>query len=184
MICADELGPVTPRTFSPAPGWSPGGHRIKAPLEYSRGPEKTWVYGGLRIRDGKEVTFCAPARNTAGWLHLLQQIAQTNPRGQIYVVADNLSSHTSGPIRKWLRKHPRIHQVFIPVGACWLNMAEGWWRLLRKIALAGQTFADTAEIAYAVKVATVQLNNRSKPWIWGRPPPPHRRLRRKLIYLL
>jgi hypothetical protein len=43
VICADEPGPVIPRTFPPAPGWSPGGHRIKAPLEYSRGPEKTWV---------------------------------------------------------------------------------------------------------------------------------------------
>ena len=41
VICADELGPVIPRTFPPAPGWSPGGHRIKAPLEYSRGSEKT-----------------------------------------------------------------------------------------------------------------------------------------------
>ena len=61
VICADELGPVIPRTFPPAPGWSPGGHRIKAPLEYSRGPEKTWVYGGLRIADGQEIT-CTAAR--------------------------------------------------------------------------------------------------------------------------
>ena len=51
VICADELGPVIPRTFPPAPGWSPDGHRIKAPLEYSRGSDKLWVYGGLRIRD-------------------------------------------------------------------------------------------------------------------------------------
>ena len=45
-----------PRTFAPAPGWSPTGHRIKALLDYSRGPEKTWVYGVLRVRDGKELT--------------------------------------------------------------------------------------------------------------------------------
>jgi hypothetical protein len=45
-------------------------------LEYSRGPDKTWVYGGLRIRDGTEVTCCAPSRNTAGWLQLLQHIAR------------------------------------------------------------------------------------------------------------
>jgi hypothetical protein len=49
VICADELGPVIPRTFPPAAGWSPDGHRIKAPLEYSRGTDKTWVYGALRI---------------------------------------------------------------------------------------------------------------------------------------
>jgi hypothetical protein len=52
VICGDELGPVVPRTFDPAPGWSSDGHRIKAVLDYGRGPDKTWVYGGLRVRDG------------------------------------------------------------------------------------------------------------------------------------
>lgn len=42
VICADELGPVIPRTFPPAPAWSPDGRRIRAELDYSRGPEKTW----------------------------------------------------------------------------------------------------------------------------------------------
>ena len=44
-ICTDELGPVVPRTFPPSAGWSPNGHRIKAEMDYGRGPEKTWVYG-------------------------------------------------------------------------------------------------------------------------------------------
>ena len=59
-ICLDELGPVSPRTYPPAPGWSPDGHRIKAPLEYGRGPEKVWVYGALRICDGEALTLTAP----------------------------------------------------------------------------------------------------------------------------
>ncbi|MEU2588720.1 hypothetical protein ABZ612_39120 [Streptomyces avermitilis] len=46
-VCADELGPVIPRTFPPAPGCSPDGHRIKNEIDYSRGPEKTWVYGAF-----------------------------------------------------------------------------------------------------------------------------------------
>jgi transposase len=33
VMCADELGPVTPRTFPPPPGWSADGHRVKVPLE-------------------------------------------------------------------------------------------------------------------------------------------------------
>ena len=41
-LCLDELGPVSARSFAPAPGWSVDGHRIKAPLEYSRGQEKPW----------------------------------------------------------------------------------------------------------------------------------------------
>ncbi|MFJ5840432.1 hypothetical protein ACIQGO_27415 [Streptomyces shenzhenensis] len=59
VVCADELGPVIPRAFPPAPGWSSDGHRIKNETDYSRGPEKTRVYGALRIRDGHEVTMTA-----------------------------------------------------------------------------------------------------------------------------
>jgi transposase len=184
VVCADELGPVIPRTFPPAAGWSPDGHRVKAPLEYGRGTDKTWVYGALRIRDGTEVTCCAPSRNSDGWIRLLAMIAQANPRGRIRVVTDNLSSHTSAKVRGWLARHRRIRQVFIPKAACWLNLAEGWWRLLRRQAFAGQCFADPAEIACAVRVATAQLNARAKPWVWGRPPPPTRTLRRKFVYRL
>ncbi|WP_261763861.1 IS630 family transposase [Pseudonocardia asaccharolytica] len=173
-----------PRTFAPAPGWSPDGHRITAPLTYSRGSDKTWVYGGLRLRDGVEVTLCAPSRNSEGWIRLLDRIARANPRGPSQVVADNLSSHTSVAVRGWLARHRRIRQVFIPRSACWLNMAEGWWRLLRRAAFAGQTFADAAEIASAVQTATAQLNTRATPWVWGRPPPPTRTLRRRFVYLL
>nr|WP_312624072.1 IS630 family transposase [Pseudofrankia sp. BMG5.37] len=184
VICADELGPVIPRTFPPAPGWSPDGHRIKAPLEYSRGSEKTWVFGALRLRDGTEITYCAPARNSDGWISLLTQLARANPRGPIRVVTDNLTTPTSRKVRGWLDRHPRIQQVYIPKKACWLNLQEGWWRLLRRAAFAGQTFADTDEITHAVETATTQLNTHARPWVWGRPPPPTRTLRHRFVYCL
>lgn len=120
MICVDELGPITPRTYPPAPGWSRDGRRIKAPLEYSRGREKLWVYGGLRVCDGVTLTLTAPSRNTGGYLRFLTALEQANPRGEVYLIADNLASHKSGPIQSWLEPHPRIHQVFIrpaPVGS-------------------------------------------------------------------
>ena len=46
VVCADELGPVIPRSFPPAPGWTPDGHRVKALLDYGRGPEQD--LGGRR----------------------------------------------------------------------------------------------------------------------------------------
>ena len=66
VVCLDELGPVTPRAFPPAPGWSPDGHRIKAPLEYGRAPDKVWVFGALRVKDGKPLTFTSRSRNSKG----------------------------------------------------------------------------------------------------------------------
>lgn len=124
----------------------------------------------------------AHSRTTAGYLRLVGAIAVANPAGELYLVSDTLSSHKSGPVQAWLEAHPRVHQVFIPVGACWLTLQEGWWRLVRREALAGQSFVDDAEIEEAVRVGTAQLNRRAKPWVWGRPPKVHRHLRRSFVY--
>lgn len=184
MICVDELGPLLPRTYPPAPGWSYDGHRIKAPLDYSRGPEKVWVYGALRVRDGHELTRTGRSRNTAGYRDLLDAVAEDNPTGELFVITDNLSSHKSPPIHDWLAEHPRVQQLFLPVGACWLNLQEGWWRLFRREALAGQSFADGDELDRITALATTKLNARAHPWVWGRPPLPCRHLRRHFVYHL
>ena len=94
---------MIPRTFPPAPSWSGDGHRIKAPLEYSRGPEKTWVYGGPR---GHAVTMCAPTGNSQYYQDFLQPEEQANPDGTIWVITDNLSSHHSKSTRAGWRTIP------------------------------------------------------------------------------
>jgi hypothetical protein len=184
ILCLDELGPVSPRCFPPAAGWSADGHRVKAPLEYSRGPEKVWIYGALRVRDGHEETLSARSRNTVGYVRLLDAVDQANPDGDLYLVTDNLASHKSPPVEEWLNAHARVQQIFIPTGACWLNLQEGWWRLFRREAFAGQTFADGEEIDQVTLLATKKLNHRAKPWIWGRPPRRHRHLRHRFSYCL
>ncbi len=184
MVCVDELGPVTPRTFPPAPGWSPDGRRIKAPLEYSRGRDKVWVFGALRVEDGKSLTFTSRSRNSEGYLKLLRKIERAIPEGLVYLVADNLKTHKSAVVGEWLEGHPRIEHAFVPKGAAWLNLIEAWWRLFRRQALAGQCFADGYEIDQATRVATRQLNRKSSPWVWGRPPKPPRHRRRTFVYRL
>ncbi len=64
-------------------------------------------YGALRVRDGQEITLTAPSRNAVGYLRLLEAIDHANPTGDLYIVTDNLFSHTSRPIQQWLTDHPR-----------------------------------------------------------------------------
>lgn len=120
----------------------------------------------------------------SGYMALPCQVEAANPTGDMYVKTSNLSSHKSAATRSWLAAHPRIQQVFMPKGACWLTLQEGWWRLLRRDALAGQSFANADEIEQATLVATAQLNRRAKPWIWGHPPKTRRHLHRLFCYRL
>ena len=106
------------------------GNRIKVPLVFERGPDKVWIYGALCVRDGQTLTQTAPSRNTTGYLALLQTLNQAYPQDELYLIADNLASHLSGPIRDWLAGYPRHHRIqhaLIPVGVAWLNLIEGWW---------------------------------------------------------
>ncbi|MFF7023201.1 transposase [Streptomyces klenkii] len=117
---------------------------MKSELAYSRGPEKTWVCGELQVRDGKQVTMTAFSRNSVFYQKFLKRLETANPTGGIYVITNNLSSHNSLSTRTWREDHPRIHHVFIPVGTCWLNLQEGWWRIFRKTSLAGPVIRRTS----------------------------------------
>ena len=59
-----------------------------------------------------------------------------------------------------------MHPSPLPaVGASWLNLIEGWWRIFRRKAFAGQDFANHQDLAVATRLATHQLNARARPWI-------------------
>jgi transposase len=136
------------------------------------------------VRDGKELTRCALSRNSANSIALLEDIEADNPAGEIFIITDNLSSHNSAQTRAWMAEHPRLHHIFIPTGACWLNLQEGWWRLFRRDALSGQSFANADEIEQATRKTTAQLNRRANPWVWGRPAQHPRHYRRLFSYRL
>jgi hypothetical protein len=178
VVCVDELGPLIPRAYPAQPGWTADGNRVKEEVAYWREPEKTWVYGGLRIRDGHAVTMCAERRNCTCYQDFLTLLEQDNPAGDIVVITDNLFSYTSMSTRDWLVEHPRIRQVFISKNAFWLNLQEPWWRMFRRQRLP----ASSTDIRTATAVATSQLNAKAKPWVWGRPPPPKRICKLTRIY--
>ncbi len=55
----------------------------------------------------------------------------------------------------WTRKRKRFRPIlFLALRL----LQEGWWRLFRRDALAGQSFANAHEIEHATRVATAQLN--------------------------
>ncbi|SHN35336.1 hypothetical protein SAMN05216268_1564 [Streptomyces yunnanensis] len=112
----------------------------------------------------------APSRKSASYQQFLQKVQGANPIGEIMIVTDDLSSHNSLSTRTWLEEHPLIRHVFIHVGACWLNLREGWWRIFRKAALPGPSFAGPGEIDQTTRLATDQLNSRANPGYGADPP--------------
>jgi hypothetical protein len=104
----------------------------------------------------------APSRGPAGDQQLLAAVEQANQGGELAVITDNLQPRQLlDP--DLLAEHPRIRQVFIPVGACWLNLHGAWWWRSRRAARPGQAFGCPGDISLATRVATWQLN--ARPWV-------------------
>src|SRR5258708_39072597 len=94
-----------------------------------------------------------PERGSSLRIAWEEPIEADNATGDIFIITDNLSSHNSAQTRAWLAEHPDSIRSSFPTFACWLNLQGGWWRLFRRDALAGQSFANSDEIEQATRIA-------------------------------
>ncbi|WP_234440469.1 hypothetical protein [Streptomyces rimosus] len=74
---------MIPQSFPPAPTSVTRRPPDPVRLACGRGPEKTWDFDGLRIRDGHEITITASSRSSACHQQSLSEVEQDNPAGTI-----------------------------------------------------------------------------------------------------
>lgn len=180
MICRDELGPIGARCY-PGPRWSSDAHRPHFRPDYARHGYR-WAFGALAHRTGAVYVQTASTRDTAAWLHFLDGLEAFAPPGDAYLIVDNLPLHWSVNSMLWNWGHPRFHFVSLPKGAAWLNLIEGFWKILRQRALAGRACASTDALDSALHAGVSDWNRQPTPFLWGRPPKPQRLLKRQYVY--
>ena len=180
-VCVDELGPVIPRTFPPAPGWSPR----RPPHQGAAG-----IQPRARRRSGSTARCgCATGRRRHPDRRLPQHRRLPAPaRRDRRANPDRRPlprSPTTSPATRARRSRPgwpstrASTRCFIPVGACWLNLQEAWWRLFRREAvrrpdLRRRTTRSTAPPRVATRAAQPprQALGLGPPAAAASPPPP------------
>jgi DDE superfamily endonuclease len=180
VICLDELGPIAARSY-PGPSWSNDGHRPHFHPDYAR-HGYLWAFGALAHRTGAVCVGTASTRDTAAWLHFLDGLESFAPPGDAYLIVDALPLHWSIDTMLWNWAHPRFHFIPLPKRAAWLNLIEGFWKILRQRALAGRVCSSTDDVDQALQAGVADWNGRPTPFVWNRPPKPHRLLKRRYVY--
>ena len=156
-------------------------HRPHFPPAYARYGYR-WAFGALAHRSGKVLVATSAARDTAAWLDFLDRLEGFAPPGNAYLIVDALPLHWSVETMLWNWGHPRFHFVPLPKRAAWLNLIEGFWKILRQRALAGRACTSTDLVDQALQAGVVDWNQHPTPFLWGRPPKPQRQLKRMYIY--
>lgn len=168
MICVDELGPVTAKTY-PGEVWQPGPYRATFEPDYGR-RGKLWIHGAFEPASGLATLLLSPKRDGASHLQLLEQMIAAFPAHQWVIIEDNLSIHHSRDVKTALLAWPEIQIQFTPKYAPWLNLIEPWWKQLKALALKGRRFENQQELMTAIVEAVEFWNKNPRPYHWRKRP--------------
>lgn len=126
----------------------------------------TSLFAALEVATGR-VTNQARERHTADdFLGFLRLVARTYPRGQVHVILDNVSTHKTPDVERWLRGHKRFTFHFTPTSASWMNQVETWFGILTRQAIRRGSFGSVKELITMIDAFTEQWNAGSSPFAW------------------
>jgi transposase len=143
----------------------PHGH-VRREFEYERGGTTTMI-AGLDVATGHVYAVCKP-RTRANFLAFLDRMMSKYPVGAVYIVVDNLNIHTGPVIEAWREKHGgRVHFVYTPRHASWLNQIELWFSILQRRVVRYGNFASADALVRRMN-DFVRYYNRfeAKPFRW------------------
>ena len=90
------------------------------------------LYGAFDPINGDQLTARFDRTISAHTCAFLQQIADTYPQGEIILVWDRASFHTSQAVEDWLAEHPRFRVILLPPSSPQMNPIEDIWRHLKQ----------------------------------------------------
>ena len=125
------------------------------------------LFVALDILSGQVITQFHQRHRHQEFLIFLRTIDRSvTPELAIHVVLDNLQTHKTPQVQRWLRNHPRFHFHFTPTGSSWVNMVEGWLGQLQRRALSRGSFRSVPELMKAITAFTRAHNERAGPFVW------------------
>jgi transposase len=129
----------------------------------------TSLYAALEIASGQVITECHPRHRAEEFLAFLRRVVRERPTGELHIVLDNSSTHTTPEVKRWLARHRRVHFHFTPTGASWMNLVESWFSILTRQHVRRGSFASVRELIAAIERFVAAYNERARPFVWTKP---------------
>jgi len=85
---------------------------------------------------------------------------------EVHLVLDNVSTHKTPAIKRWLAAHPRFQLHFTPTSASWLNLVERWFGELTSKKLRRGTHRSVRELEADIRGWIATWNDNPRPYVW------------------
>ncbi|WP_330507487.1 IS630 family transposase, partial [Gordonia prachuapensis] len=89
------------------------------------------LFAALEIATGTVITELRPTHTSAEFIKFLNKINREVPDDlDVHIILDNLSTHKTPQVKRWLQRHKRFHFHFTPTYGSWMNLVERWFSTL------------------------------------------------------
>lgn len=130
----------------------------------------TSLYAAFNVKSGEVIGDCHPRHTAVEFLDFLNVLHRRYPRGELHVILDNSSTHSTPAIRAWLDAHPRVHFHFTPTGASWLNLVEVWFSILTRKSVRRGSFDTVRALVAHLRRYIESWNDQAHPFVWTKEP--------------
>jgi transposase len=125
------------------------------------------LFAALNIATGTVITDIRSSHTTDDFIKFLNKINRTVPADlDVHIVLDNLSTHKTPKVQKWLLRHKRFHFHFTPTYGSWMNLVERWFSALTTKKLQRSAHRSVKELAADIKAWAEHWNEDPKPFVW------------------
>jgi transposase len=127
----------------------------------------TSLFAALDVKTGVVIHDVHRRHRSREFVKFLERIdAGISPVKDIHLVLDNLSTHKTPRVKRWLQIHPRFHLHFTPTYSSWLNLVERLFSELQQRALSRASFNSTEALEKAALTYLDERNKNPVPFVW------------------
>lgn len=125
------------------------------------------LFAALDMATGAVITDLRPNHSSDQFIKFLNKINRAVPDDlDVHIVLDNLQTHKTPKVHRWLLRHPRFHLHFTPTYSSWLNMVERWFSALTTKKLQRSAHRSITELAADIRDWIEVWNDDPKPFVW------------------
>ncbi|HXQ18494.1 MAG TPA: IS630 family transposase [Acidimicrobiales bacterium] len=127
----------------------------------------TNLYAALDVASGQVIADMTDRHRAEEFRRFLNLINRSVPEDlDVHLVVDNVSTHKTPEIKRWLLRHPRFTLHFTPTYSSWINLIERWFAELTTKWLRRGTHRSTKELEAAIASWVEHWNQDPKPFVW------------------
>ena len=125
------------------------------------------LFAALEIATGQVITDIRAKHTSADFIAFLNKVNRHVPAHlDVHVILDNLATHKTPAVHRWLLRHRRFHFHFTPTYGSWMNLVERWFSALTTKKLQRSAHRSVKELAADIQAWVDQWNDNPTPFVW------------------